>query len=353
MAIVERYVDPDVSGGLGDGTSWANAYSSLTSWEAAEQADLVAAGDQHTVYCRSGSGSIDTAALIINGWTTGVENYIQIIVPEEYRHDGKAGTTNYRLSGSIDVVELYVRIEGIECLTGTVNGLLRVSADTRSGSDIRIEKNLIHDKSNVGGASGIDNAGFAYNATIVNNIIYNITVPSGPFSGRHAYGIRAAQGWIVYNNTVYQVNNEDADGDGIGLNASSTALVKNNAVFDCTSVGGLGLCINASATESYSCVSDTSATGTGSLINKSASNQFENITPGSEDLHLKAGSDCLTAGTNLSADPSFPFDDDIDGDTRSNWDIGADEFVSQGGLLPILMNQNLHGNLQVLSGGLQ
>jgi hypothetical protein len=97
MAEIVRYVDPDVIGGLGNGTSWANAYNSLNAWEAAEQADLVSDGNTHKVWVRNSLGGADTAALTINGWTLGVNNYITIEADPSYRHSGVYNTLKYRL----------------------------------------------------------------------------------------------------------------------------------------------------------------------------------------------------------------------------------------------------------------
>jgi len=80
-------------------------------------------------------------------------------------------------------------------------------------------------------------------------------------------------------------------------------------------------------TQSYNLSEDGTASGTGSLTNKLASDQFVSVTSGSEDLHLKAGADAIDAGTSLAGS----FSDDIDSDSRpqgSGWDIGADEYFS-------------------------
>jgi hypothetical protein len=57
-------------------------------------------------------------------------------------------------------------------------------------------------------------------------------------------------------------------------------------------------------------------------------------------LHLVSGSALRGVGTDLSG----TFTEDIDGDTRSAWDIGADEFQGGGGGLsiPIAMYHYLH-----------
>ena len=85
-AQVIRYVDPDAAGAA-NGTSWADAYTSLSAWEAAEQTDLVSAGNYHTVYCRSSGGTDDTTPFAINSWTTGSSNYI-VIIGSDFPADG-------------------------------------------------------------------------------------------------------------------------------------------------------------------------------------------------------------------------------------------------------------------------
>jgi len=75
----------------------------------------------------------------------------------------------------------------------------------------------------------------------------------------------------------------------------------------------------------YNCMSEDSSAGSyggsGNLTNKTAANQFVSLS-GTIDLHLKAGSDAIRTGYDLSG----TFTDDIDGQTRSvYWDIGADE----------------------------
>jgi hypothetical protein len=65
---------------------------------------------------------------------------------------------------------------------------------------------------------------------------------------------------------------------------------------------------------------------------------FEN--EGADDFHLGSGdSEARGNGTDLSTDGDgqLNISDDIDGDARSAWDIGADEFVAAGGIsIPVV-----------------
>jgi hypothetical protein len=76
--------------------------------------------------------------------------------------------------------------------------------------------------------------------------------------------------------------------------------------------------------------SDTSASGTDSLVSKTSADQFVSNVSGSEDLHLKTGSDALRAGVDLGTTNGVNID--IDGRDRDSnndtWDIGADQCES-------------------------
>jgi hypothetical protein len=127
MAEILRYVDPNALTG-GDGTTngltgATRAYSSLSSWEAAQQQDLTdGGGDTARVVCSSDdAGSThaeDTTLFAIDGWTTGVSNYITIEAASP--HLSVWDDTIYRLwcngggGTAISVYENYTRIIGIQ-----------------------------------------------------------------------------------------------------------------------------------------------------------------------------------------------------------------------------------------------
>ena len=68
MAELTYYVDTDVSGGLGDGSSWANAYASLNACLTAEATNLVGSGNNVVVLCRASNGTADTIQASTAGW---------------------------------------------------------------------------------------------------------------------------------------------------------------------------------------------------------------------------------------------------------------------------------------------
>jgi hypothetical protein len=65
MATITKTVKP--SGG---------DYTSLSNWEAGEQADLVAAGNIAVAECYS---MVDTTPVVVDGWTTGVKVLARVV----------------------------------------------------------------------------------------------------------------------------------------------------------------------------------------------------------------------------------------------------------------------------------
>ena len=128
MATLNYYVDTDVVGGAGDGSSWANAYSNLQACISGQAQDLTdGGGDIAVIHCR-GVSNADTTAVTITGWTTGSANYIQIQCDEADRHEGKWSDSKYRLviSGSsnpIEINEENVRIDGFAFLSMVLKSL--------------------------------------------------------------------------------------------------------------------------------------------------------------------------------------------------------------------------------------
>jgi len=142
-AEVVRFINTASTAG-GDGTTndttGANrAYASMSEWEAAEQTDLVAAGDNHLVHAEGVKG--DTVSLTITGWTTGSGNGIEIRVDTDKRHTGRFNINKYRIVGPgvfgedvINVDETDVAFVGVQVqMKSTGSASTGIMAETSSG----------------------------------------------------------------------------------------------------------------------------------------------------------------------------------------------------------------------------
>jgi len=315
-----RYCDPDSEIG-GDGTTnaltGANcAYKSLSIWEAARQAVLT---DIEECICESNGGShtADTTVVVINGWTTTVDYYINIHTTTAARHDGKWNTGKYRLitttGTAITNYEDYVRIEGLQLNSGDSHGFY--NDDIGTGGEIMISNNIVK-----GNTATTVRGIFLYaerTFKVWNNIVYDYTDANGV----GIYVIKLAANASVYNNTVYNC--------GVGLyRHSGTFVAKNNISYNNTD-NYYGT-FDASSTNNLSGPTQTDAPGLNSRNGVTVT--FVNPTGSPPDFHL-ASSDAgaRNYGTDLSADANLPFSTDIDGQTRPGenvWDIGADEYVA-------------------------
>lgn len=293
-------------------------YTSLSAAEAGEQADLVTADVQMDIECYSFA---DTTAVTFDGWTTDATRYIRVYTPTAERHAGVWNTSKYRLSINAEfsrpliVSEDFVRVEGLQIEQTHANGVspIRVvgTADAAS-SDVRFDATIVRSASartNVDTGSNIALA--SGKTTIRNSVIYDA-------------GASCIYSSFVTNSPTVDLDNVTlAAGTTYGLNhTNGTATLRNvysggNGTDDFNGTITRTTCMHSSAT------SFTGSTGSTAYD----TNNFTNVTSGSEDLHLPTGSALLDAGTDLSGD----FTTDIDGDTRTRWSVGADDGPAAGG----------------------
>jgi len=285
-------------------------YTTLASWEAGTQRDLVAADEIEIAQIDGTWTSPDTTPVVIDGWTTDADHYIRIYTTETARHDGKWNTNKYRLDGAptgnwaegvLNIYEDYVRVEGLQFNTqldgvGASTGLrVQQSGEVRIASCI-IKCTGTPDSGAVQGIRFDDGTG---TLKIWNTLIYdwkklNSTYDASITLGASGATYRRADGVFIVKNCIAQDCN-----DGF------------NGVFDSAS--------------DYN-ISDISGDAPGAN-SKTCTVSFAD--EANDDFHLAVSDTAARdAGTNLSGDSNLSFTDDIDGETRPGgtaWDIGADE----------------------------
>jgi hypothetical protein len=282
---------------------------------------------QLNIPCYLDSGTTpDATAVTIQSWTTSVPNYLKVYTPnnitteanQSQRHQGKWDSTKYQLTPTaltaIDVYTSYVRIDGLQ-IAASISGY----SSAFNATDISIESSAINPAiSNSvltvgilsGGVLGRGIVSITTLSDIWNNIIYGFT-NSGIVASGSAY---------VYNNTVANCN------VGIWSNYQS-AVVKNNISYNNTD--------NYSVNSQWGTGSTNNLSGPGTDVDIPATNKRDGVTvtfqdSTNKDFHLGVGGTAAqNYGADLSADTSFAFTTDIDGNTRNlnsrGWDIGADE----------------------------
>ena len=228
--------------------------------------------------------------------------------------------------GILFIQEEYVRVTGLQVEnTYAKNGGsarpagIEVDIGTPT-SDVRISQNVIR---HVAGGTGdnwaagvlLDNGGGTLK--VWNNIIYNWG--AGIFDD----GYNGTTNITIHDNTVV-----NCDAAGILLNstfAGSTARIANNLVQGSTTNYGGGATRNYSSTNLSSDNTAFAAAGGGGAPIRNATVSFK--VPATPDYHLAVGDTAAqNQGTDLSADASIAFGDDIDGQLRQTpWDIGADD----------------------------
>ena len=344
-------------------------YSTIAAWEAdLDEGTIYGAGDDAVAEIYNDSAFDET--VIVNGGSTIGLNSIKMTVPSGERHDGTAGSgarvvltsKSTAITFNVATAVLNFTLEWLELddnSQGADSGVILNLDDTgTSGNSQYYQGCIIHGAQNVGGGKtqAIENrkndAG-TYN--IQNNFIYAI---DGSPGGREGFGLYnnltgSSRVLNVQNCTVHDIAGDHGSNDSVGFRYRDAT---NNTIRNCISTNVVntgsasGFCYDpssaSSATVTHNLSSDATASGTGSLTNKPAADQFVSTVVGSEDLHLKSGADAIDAATDLGTTPTG-VNIDIDGRDRDAegdiWDMGAHEFVgvappTGGNYRPLLMH---------------
>jgi len=328
---VVHVVDPDNGSGAD--------YTTITAWEAAQQRDLTSADEIAVAKCRcTGSTGDAISIMYISGWTTDATRYIKIWTDptESYRHSGKWSTGNvYRIEATktgssqaiIDVQEDFVQFVGLLMQSDNGGQLhakgINFQNSVADGSEFLVDSCIIRALHSGASsyANGIDctyvSTGGNRTLKVQNTLVYDFSE-----SNADCGGIVQTYGWNVlsYNNTVHNC----WDGIYCGNNASNYHVVKNCIVQDCTETcyGG-----TFHADSDYNCSDDGTHPGS-----NGQTGEVTFVDEANDDFHLNStDSVALGNGLDLSSDASNPISVDIDGDARTSWDIGADEFLMAAG----------------------
>jgi hypothetical protein len=322
------YVDTGADGGTYDGQTLDTAYRSLFDAEAAEDADITGLG-AYTFRCHATTGAADTTAVTFVGWTTTAADYIVIEGATGHRAKASGWDANiYRLS-TVDTIALllneqYVRVDGLQIEnTGITTNKAALSFTTVSagGSDLRATNCRVRTGMN----DGVTNATAAINCsdgdathTVVNCIVEGISTGSGIGNGIYIACDGDAGTSRITNCTVYNCRRAIMDGTGSKINVYNTVSFNNEDDFY-----GTFNVIDHCASDDNDGTNNVAESGGGA----SWPDDFEGAATG--DFRLKSTSNLVGAGLDdpLANGLGSP---DIDGTTRSDWDVGAFEYPTVG-----------------------
>lgn len=307
-------------------------YSTITAWEAdLDSGVLYSSGDDAVGECYNDS-AFDESVTINGGGTVGLTS-VTLSVAAGERHDGTAGTGARIVRSNVDTTLMMIdrgnstitQVDWLEFDQSAVTGNISrccMAAD-RVGTHV-YRRCIAHGKHSNRIARGFESDGD--DIQVLNCIAYDFE--SAGESDNVAAGVKCIRSNATHNVTVHNIVTAGGTGACYGIDTPTCSNCASTDVSGGTS--GTIACFN-SATQSHNASSDATASGTGSLTNIVTADQYVSTVVGSEDLHLKTGSDCIDVGMDLSASGVSGITEDIDGVTRTGtWDIGADEFVSAG-----------------------
>lgn len=277
-------------------------YTSLSSWEAGEQGDLVSLDEIHTAECYNDWPSGLNDILTIDGSTTDSTRYMRVTVAAGHRHNGTPQTGFFMYASSVSArivynLDPYTQLEWVDIENtsstghgfelGAYAGVVAVCCIAKAGS-----------------------SGQAFRSLLLANTVRNCLAWGGSV-GFHAISPLGST-----------ADNCGAANCATGWTLSTAQVLRNCWAYNnTTNYSGSA---SASSTNNATSSASDDAPG-GSSVTGVASSDFANAA--GNDFHLSSGSALRGTGTNLYS----TFTTDIDGDTWPSsgaWDIGFDYYAS-------------------------
>jgi hypothetical protein len=322
-------------------------YTVLATWESDTDNDNVYGTVSPVLECYNDASSYDDHILMNGAINNGT--YFRIIRPAAgsgtngVNFHGGLPTAGVRFFSTysgvvISVVENNTQIQDVvtKLTLNNTTTLDTVNADSTTISGVSFVGLLVVDclNSGTGKINGITLSN-GQGIGAVDCLVHNV----------EQYGINVIMQQAGYTNYAYNCTVTNSGATNIRLVSTTSGgtakavncLTTGGVTSDFVRAGGTAGTVNVS----YCCSSDATADdwgGAGNLISKALT--FVNAA--ADNFHLAASdTDAINAGTDLSADPNFAFNDDIDKITRAaaSWDIGFDEhtiltLAVSGGIAP-------------------
>jgi len=278
-------------------------YSSMATWEAATDIDLVSATQSEVLECYDDAAEFDESVELAGATTNA--SYFRIIRPAGTigtgTWEGHDGTPNngFKVHTTGSTVSTFLTTENFS----SIQDIIVQSTQTGTGSTVCI------------GGNGDDN--LFVGMILVDIVNGDNEIRACLFGGADQIAVNCiairteAEAFLADGSVSYYLNCNAVD-CWRGFDEFTTdphwlnCLADNSTDQDFD--GGAG------AEEENNASSDGTATGTGSRINQT----FTYINAAGDDYHLSlSDTGAYTFGQDLSSYTPFPFDDDIDGNTRS------------------------------------
>lgn len=265
-------------------------YTSLVTWEAATDINLVTAINGEVLECYDDAASFDDY-VVLSGATAN-SSYFRVVKPalgEE--HDGTPNNGVFFHIQDTNYAQMQIQLEEYAQFHDLIVSNTGATEGSVIGFYIRVNTNAI-----------------------IGCIAYNIT------GGTDQRGISGQNDYTCVDCLCLNVE--------LGIRASSDSpSFYNCTIVDCTT----GFDQSGGTPIAKNCIADNNTTDwSGTWAKTTCLDSTDNVVfvnAAGDDFHLDETDTAARGnGTDLSADVTYAFDDDIDGEVRSAWDIGFDEY---------------------------